>query len=145
MSEDQKILIVDDDVDFCCLFQLAFHEVDAGNSVEAIHDGRSAVSHLRQLTDGNRDAIIPGLILLDLRMPEVSGLDVLRWIRSQSALSHVPVVVFTGLEGGKELAQSVALGATAVREKPFSYRELIHEAKELRDTYLETRELRHAA
>ncbi|HZR20831.1 MAG TPA: hypothetical protein VFE51_26350, partial [Verrucomicrobiae bacterium] len=60
-------------------------------------------------------------------------------------LDQVPVVVFTGLEAGKELAQSVTLGATDVREKPFSYRELIHEAKELRDTYLPTRELKHAA
>jgi two-component system response regulator len=145
MRAGHSILIIDDDIDYCCLLQLAFHEAAVANPVEAVHDGSSAVDYLRELAGGDLGRIWPGLILLDLRMPGLSGLEVLRWIRSQPFLEDVPVVVFTGLQDGKELSQSVQLGATAVREKPFSFRALIREARELRETYLEASELKHAA
>jgi len=135
MHDGQGILIIDDDVDYCCLLQLAFHEVDVLSPVEAVHDGRAAIEHLLQISTGI-GGVMPGLVLLDLRMPGLSGIEVLRWMRGQPFLASVPIVVFTGLEGGRELAQAAALGASAVHLKPFSYRELMHEAKELRDTYV---------
>lgn len=138
-------MIIDDDVDYCCLMQIAFQEANISRPTEAIHDGWDAIDHLRQFADGSQVGIPPGLILLDLRMPGLSGLEVLRWIRNQPLLTDVPVVVFTGLEACKELSEATASGATSVRAKPFSYRELVHEAAELRDTYLESHELKSAA
>jgi CheY-like chemotaxis protein len=145
VSEESGILIIDDDVDYCCLLQLAFQEAKVVNPTEAVHDGWAAVHHLEQLAPGGLAGIMPGLILLDLRMPGLSGIEVLRWIRNQYFLRGVPVVVFTGLEGGKELAQAIAFGASALHAKPFSYRDLVREAKELEEAYLQPHELKHAA
>ena len=145
VREENGILIIDDDVDYCCLLQLAFQEAEVTNPTEAIYDGWAAVHHLAQLASGDLGGIMPGLILLDLRMPGLSGIEVLRWTRNQYFLQATPVVVFTGLEGGNELAEAIALGASALHAKPFSYRDLVREAKELKEAYLQSHELKHAA
>ena len=145
MREENGILIIDDDVDYCCLMQLALQEAEVTNPTEAVHDGWAAIHHLEQLAPGRLAGILPGLILLDLRMPGLSGLEVLHWIRNQYFLKAAPVVVFTGMEDGKELAQVVAAGASSVHAKPFSYKELVLEARQLKEAYLESHVLRHAA
>ncbi len=144
MRQDQSILIVDDDVDFCCLLQIAFQEAQVGRLIEVLHDGWAAIERLRESGDrvGN---FPPALVLLDLRMPVLNGLEVLRWMRAQPRFDEVPVVVLTGLEAGREHAQAVSLGATSLRVKPFSYRDLVKEAAALRETYLEDHALKHAA
>jgi len=79
-------------------------------------------------------------------MPKLSGLDVLRSIRSEPHLANVPVIIFTGLERGEEeRSNALKLGATSLHVKPSSYRELVREAQELRENYLETHELKNAA
>ena len=145
MDENRTILIIDDDLDYCCLLEIAFQEAKVHNPIEVVHDGWSAVDYLQQHGMKNLDGEVLGLILLDLRMPGLSGLEVLRWIRRQPPLVEVPTVVFTGLEAGNELSQACELGATELRTKPFSYRELIQEAKSLRDTYIEPTLVKHAA
>ena len=145
MREERLILLIDDDVDFCCLFQIAFEEARITPPIEIIHDGWAAIETLRERIEGGILGAVPRLILLDLRMPGLSGLEVLRWIREQPALDHVAVVVFTGLEEAREHSRAISLGATALRIKPFAYRDLIKEATDLRDTYVEDSALKHAA
>jgi CheY-like chemotaxis protein len=89
--------------------------------------------------------LTPGLVLLDLRMPGLNGLEVLRWIRSQPFYRETPVVVFTGLEAGGDHSEAVSLGATSLRLKPFTYRDLVKEAQVLCETYLEDHALKDAA
>jgi CheY-like chemotaxis protein len=145
VREDRPILLIDDDVDFCCLFQIAFEEARITPGIEVIHDGWAAVENLRERLESGMPGAVPRLILLDLRMPGFSGLEVLRWIREQSPLDPVAVVVFTGLEEAREHARAIRLGATALRLKPFAYRDLIKEAADLRDTFVEDGALKHAA
>lgn len=145
VREDRPILLIDDDVDFCCLFQIAFEQAHITPAIEVIHDGWAAIENLRERIESGMPGAIPRLILLDLRMPGFSGLEVLRWIREQSRLDPVAVVVFTGLEDASEHSQAISLGATALRLKPFAYRDLIKEAADLRDTYVEDAVLKHAA
>lgn len=147
MAVDRSILIIDDDVDFCCLLQIALQEAHVTNPVEIFHNGQTAVENLRYRFGELKSAgeAPPALMAVDLRMPGMSGLDVLKWVRAQPALKEVPVVIFTGLEGGVDLEQAYAQGATSMREKPFRYRDLVKEAGTLRDTYLEEHALKHAA
>lgn len=145
VREDRPILLIDDDVDFCCLLQIAFEEASVTPLIEVVHDGWAAIQNLRERIEGGILGALPRLVLLDLKMPGFSGLEVLRWIRGQPALEHVAVVVFTGLEEGREHSLAISLGATELRMKPFSYRDLIKEAANLRDTYVEDDALKHAA
>jgi CheY-like chemotaxis protein len=145
VREDRPILLIDDDVDFCCLLQIAFEEVSATPLIEVVHDGWAAINTLRERIEGGILGAVPRLVLLDLKMPGLNGLEVLHWVRGQPALDHVPVVVFTGLEEAKEHSRAMSLGATALRMKPFAYRDLIKEAANLRDTYVEDGALKHAA
>jgi CheY-like chemotaxis protein len=145
VREDRPILLIDDDVDFCCLLQIAFEEVHVSPLIEVVHEGWAAIRSLRERIEGEISGAVPRLVLLDLKMPGLNGLEVLRWIRGQPAMDHVPVVVFTGLEEAKEHARAISLGATEVRIKPFAHHDLIREAANLRDTYVEDGALKHAA
>ena len=146
MVEPRSILVIDDDSDYLCLLQIAFQEARIGYPLVIKQDGRAAINYLQRFA--SQEALVgspPGLILLDLRMPRVSGLEVLRWIRSQQYLDDVPVVVLTGIESEDELGQAIELGATSFRVKPFTYRQLVGEIKDLSATYLDTQEIKHAA
>lgn len=133
------IVIIDDDVDYSCLLQLAFNEVGVSNWIELIHDSCAAIGYFKQFLPG---AVLPertsppALVLLDLRMPKIGGLEMLRWIRAEPSLMHIPVAVFTGVEAHEEFSEAIAVGASSIHVKPFSYRELVESARTLRDKYL---------
>ncbi len=147
MQEAGHILIIDDDLDYSCLLQVAFEEACVTNPTLIIHDGRSAVNYLKQMgTGGSDDAdTVPALVLLDLRLPGLSGLEVLSWIRGEPRLAGIPVLVFTGMEGGEEPLRARELGAASLQLKPFSYRDLVQTVEAIRTHYLEPIELPKAA
>jgi DNA-binding response OmpR family regulator len=143
----RPVLIVDDDVDYSCLMQVALMEAQVNNPILVINDGCAALDYGKcsqsEYPWGNGE--VPALVLLDLWMPKISGLEVLSWMRGLSRWTKVPVVVFTGVEAGDEPSQALALGASSVLMKPFTYRELVQTARELRDSYLADRILVQAA
>lgn len=147
MSRASRILIVDDDVDYASLLQIAFQEAGVGNPIEVFHDGGEAVDYLSKPvpSDQHLPEDVPALVLLDLKLPRLNGLEVLRWIRQQPRLASVPVLLFTGAETETTESHAIELGAAALRVKPFSYRELMGEVERIRDGYLEPRQLSKAA
>ena len=143
---NQSIVIVDDDRDYSYLLQAAFQELEVQNPIALLEDGWAAVKYLEQTRTGGHEPIgFPALVVLDLKMPRLGGLEVLRWIRRQEQLLHVPVVVVSGAEENQEGSRAIASGATAFYVKPFSYRELVQQATHLRDSYLAVTRLEHAA
>ena len=146
MNTQAGILIIDDDTDYCCLLQIALQEVGVAHPVKVFNDGYDAVNFCeRSMLPASRAGMaVPALILLDLKMPGLNGLDVLRWIRSQPLLAPVPVVLLTGTQE-EECSQALALGATSIHFKPLSYHELVREVTRLRDNYLVPEHLAHAA
>jgi DNA-binding response OmpR family regulator len=145
-SGQSSILIVDDDMDYSCLVRVAFQDAHVTNPVEVLNDGWSAVKHLNTVRNAHTtdNDGLPILILLDLAMPKLSGLEVLNWIRSQPELAAIPVLVFTGIEAGTERMRAMQSGAASMYVKPSSYRELVRQIEEIRDSYLEPREVAHA-
>src|SRR5262249_19916480 len=103
-----------------------------------------AVRHLKETpsTEGNG---VPALVILDLRLPGISGLEVLRWIKNQLRLADVPVLIFTGVATGDELLRARELGAASLFTKPFAYGDLVRQLESIRQLYLETREFSKAA
>jgi CheY-like chemotaxis protein len=147
MNPEGFVMIIDDDVDYSCLLQVALQQAGVAHPVEIFNDSVAAVHCLAQsaLLTSRRGPAIPALVLLDLKMPRLSGLEVLRWIRAQPHLATIPVVLLTGLPQDDEYSLALALGATSLREKPFSYGELVQEVSRLRDSYLQPEHLKHAA
>ena len=141
------ILIVDDDVDYSSLLQAALEEAHVTNPIQVINDAPAALAYFKEMAGA--PAIVanscPDVVLLDLRMPGLSGLELLRFVRCEPRLAGLPVIVLTGIDAGDDSRQAVESAAATLRIKPFSYGELVQLAGEIRDDYLQPKPLRHAA
>jgi two-component system, response regulator len=118
---DKQILLIEDNADDRDLTILAFKKTSVLNPVAVAKDGAEALTML--LGDGHEDQDIPTLILLDLNLPKVGGLEVLRRIRADPRTRVVPVVVLTSstLEG--DLRSAYDLGANGYVRKPVGFSE----------------------
>ena len=113
-----SIVMVDDDEDDCFVIKEALEESELDHTLAIIESGRELMDYLRGR--GKYAGIkpeYPDLILLDLYMPGLSGMDVLRDIRKDPEFSHLDVVVLTDSTDWSELSECYRLGATAVFSK----------------------------
>ena len=126
-STEGLIVVVEDDEDDVALLKRAFRKVEVVNPVVFLADGDEAVAYL----DGkgpyaNRDEHpLPMLILLDLKLPRRSGLEVLEWIRERPALNPVTVVVLTSSRQASDLGRAYELGVTSYLVKPVAFDSLL--------------------
>ena len=89
------ILLVEDNPDDVLLMQRAFRKLNLLNPLKVLEDGELAVAYLNEVVNGGQDLDVPALVLLDLKLPRRSGLEVLEWLRAQPRLRRCPVVVLT--------------------------------------------------
>ena len=115
MSETDRILVVEDDVDLQDLLRFTFE--GAGYDVDTANDGAEALEFLEEEREP------PELILLDLRMPDVDGMEFLRR-RDETGAGDVPVVVLTAVDSEDALEEAFELGADDYVTKPFRPRAL---------------------
>lgn len=116
MTAQARVLVADDDEDIREL--VAFKLTQAGYDVEAVVDGVKAWEAI--------DHAPPQLALLDIMMPGLSGLDVLRKIREDERTRTVPVILLTARSRDSDVDAGFESGATDYVIKPFSPRELVH-------------------
>jgi CheY-like chemotaxis protein len=129
LTHDCRIMHIDDNPRDIELMELAFKDVDAARVAYAgITD---PVVGIRQLTEGT--GAPPSIVMLDLNMPMMSGVEVLQRMRSLRELDAVRVVVFTTSKSAADRERCLALGATAVISKPASFSELIGVAQSIVD------------
>jgi len=139
MRSDATILLVDDDpVDREALVR-AFRATKVTNPIVEAEDGAEAIQFLRhQGPDG--EAVHPALILMDLNMPRLNGLECLRAIKGDPDLCHIPVVVLTSSQQEVDILDSYRNGAASYIMKPVSFRALL-EAVQALDLYWTLSEL----
>lgn len=127
------VLHVDDDPNDTALLQVACAKAAVDFELQNIEDGRQVIEYLSGIGKyGDRMRYrLPGLVLLDLKMPRLAGLDVLKWIRSQSTLRELPVIVLSGSELQEDIRQAYAGGADSYLVKPPSFTSLIHLVREI--------------
>lgn len=120
------VLFVDDSPRDTELALAAFEEYHLGNEIVVARDGAEALDFLhRRGAFAGRAEEQPALILLDLKMPRVDGLEVLRQIKGDPALKAIPVVVMTSSREEQDLATSYRLGANAYVVKPVKFQEFV--------------------
>ncbi|HSI34423.1 MAG: response regulator [Phycisphaerae bacterium] len=118
-DEPITILLVDDDEDCRLLVKDAIAECKVANAVHECRNGREALDFLYRRTPF-ADAPRPGLIYLDIEMPNMDGQAVLRTIKSDPALRDIPVVMMTGVSDEQQMQEAARNGANSYTIKPAS-------------------------
>lgn len=120
MTEPPKILLVEDNEDDKELALMAIEFSGVSCEVQVARDGAEALELLLGLPEGQTGELPtpPRLVILDLKMPKVSGLEVLRAMRDDPRTKYVPVVVLTSSSEIRDLADAYAFGASSYIRKP---------------------------
>jgi two-component system response regulator len=122
LSEAIEILYVEDDPADIELTLLSFKDAGLTNSLHIARDGVEALDFLLcRGTHASRDFHAPRLVLLDLKLPKVSGLEVLQAIRNDERTKSVPVVVLTSSREQRDLIDSYKLGVNSYIQKPVDF------------------------
>ena len=121
--ENRVILLVEDNPDDVALTLRALKKNNIANEVVVARDGAEAIDYLFRTgahSGRNHDASV-ALILLDLKLPKVDGLEVLRRLRAEPATRLLPVVILTSSKEERDLANGYALGANSYIRKPVDF------------------------
>jgi CheY-like chemotaxis protein len=127
MSDRALFLLVEDDEDQVRLTRRAFQKANIVNPLMVVRSGQEAMVYLEGAGPyRNRDEFpLPKLILLDLKMPGISGFDVLRWVRRQPALSALRVVVLTSSNEARDVNLAYELGVNSFLVKPVNFDDFV--------------------
>ncbi len=132
MNHLKSILLVDDSPEDVELTLAALSEDSLANDVVVARDGAEALDYLYRRNEfADRTAGNPAVILLDLKMPKIDGLGVLRTIKADENLKMIPVVMLTSSREEPDLVESYKLGVNAYVVKPVDFQEFIVAVKQL--------------
>ena len=132
MNNLGRILLVEDDPKDVELTLTALDEYNLANEVIVTSDGQEALDYL--YCRGNfmkRSGENPAVLLLDLKLPKIDGLEVLQQVKSDEKLKMIPVVVLTSSHEEKDMIASYKLGVNAYVVKPVDFHEFVNAIKEL--------------
>lgn len=139
MKDKLNILLVEDDPNDVYFLLYAFEEAGITNPTKVVEDGQQAIDYLSgtgKYADRTQYPL-PYLLLLDLKLPKVMGLDVLRWIKSRPELCMVLVLVLTSSNDSGDISNAYAHGARSYLVKPHSLSERLELAKCLKSYWIE--------
>ncbi len=131
--EDYTILLVEDDPNDVLLIKRAFEKAGLANPLQVVSNGQEAVAYLKG-EGGFADRTeypLPILILLDLKMPRMSGFEFLQWLRGEPELKRLIVVVLTSSAQSPDVNRAYELGANSYLVKPVQFEDLLRIIKEL--------------
>jgi CheY-like chemotaxis protein len=130
---EKTIMLVEDNPDDVQLNLRALQQFHLRNKLVVLQDGAQALAYL--FREGNDPALatgeLPAVILLDLHLPKVDGLEVLRQIRAHPTTKHIPVIVLTASQDEKDLISSYDLGCNSFIRKPVDFGEFIQAVRQL--------------
>jgi len=132
VAELKRILLVEDSTNDVELTLAALAQHDLANDVVVVRDGAEALDYLyARSAYAGRQFGNPALLLLDLKMPKVDGLDVLRTIKADPALRSIPVVMLTSSREEQDLIASYALGVNSYVVKPVDFAEFMEAVRHI--------------
>jgi len=132
MGELRRVMLAEDNLKDVELTLAALDEHNLANEVVVVRDGAEAWEYLcREGRYAARPVGLPAVVLLDLKMPKIDGLEVLRRMKSSEALRSIPVVMLTSSREEKDLVESYRLGANAYVVKPVDFERFIAAVKNL--------------
>ncbi len=142
MNRSNVILLVEDNGDDEEITLRAFRKSAIANEVVVVRDGLEALDYMFATGThaGRRMKPLPAVILLDLKLPKLGGLEVLRRLRAEDSTRRVPVVVLTSSNEEKDVLSSYDLGANSFVRKPVDFTQFMEAARQLGLYWLVTNE-----
>lgn len=131
--EEPIILLVDDNPDDEALTVHAFEQQGVANRIVVARDGVEALDYLfgRGAHAGRDLAQMPAVVLLDLKLPRIHGLEVLRQVRADPRTRYQPIVVLTSSDEEQDLVESYRLGCNSYVRKPVDFDDFVRAAQQL--------------
>jgi two-component system response regulator len=136
--ENKTILLVEDNPDDEALMLRALNKNRIANEVIVTRDGAEALDYLfaTGVYEGRDLNHMPQLMLLDLKLPKISGLEVLQLLRNDERTKYIPVVVLTSSSEERDIISSYDLGANSYVQKPVDFNEFMEATKQLGSYWL---------
>jgi CheY-like chemotaxis protein len=147
LSPDASILYVENEPDDVILLKRAFKKAEIAHPLKIAENGEEAVTYLlgkAPFSDRLANPL-PALILLDLSMPLMTGLEFLQWRREEPVIRSIPVIVFTSSRHARDISEAFRLGANAYLVKPASSEGLVRLAETFKQFWLLNSEIPPAA
>jgi len=135
MRSFKPILLLEDDQVDAMTVKRALKDINVTNSLDIVHDGEEALTFLK-----NPENEKPGIILLDLNMPKMNGIEFLKIAKKDDSLKKIPVVVLTTSKEDQDKVDSFNLGVAGYMIKPVDYRKFVEVVKTI-DIYWTLSEL----
>jgi CheY-like chemotaxis protein len=138
MSNPKPVLIADDDPNDVFFLRRAFKKAGFDHLIMDVRDGTEVIEYLSggSVYEDRGKFPLPALVFLDLKMPKMTGFEVLEWLQSKPEYKNLPVVVFSSSALDTDRAKASLLGASEYRVKPNDLDELILMVKEVSATWL---------
>lgn len=142
MNEVYCLLVAEDDANDVFFLKHAFQQAEIQNPLHFVYDGQEAIDYLSGTGKFSERARypLPSLLILDLKMPRKTGMEVLKWLNEQPELRRLPVLVFTSSAHQKDVERAYDLGANAFVVKPSSISRRIELAKVIKGFWLDFNE-----
>lgn len=117
-AQQNLLLLVEDEPGNILLIKRAMSKLKLNIQIQAVEDGEQAVHYLKK-------SPLPKLILTDIKMPRMNGIELLAWIKQQPEFSTLPVIMFSSSGEIEDINRATALGASSYIVRPGSFTELI--------------------
>jgi CheY-like chemotaxis protein len=125
------ILLVEDNPRDVLLTERAFKQSKIANELQVVRDGAEAMEYLHGPGAGTPARPVPALVLLDLKLPKVDGLEVLRRIRAEERTRHLPVVILTSSSEEQDVLRGYGNGANSYIRKPVDFTQFMEAVNNL--------------
>jgi CheY-like chemotaxis protein len=122
----KSILLIEDDPNDAALIRRALRKLNLSTDLTVIEDGDAAIRWFQEKASAapEKKTNWPWIVLLDIKMPRMTGMEVLAWVRRQSRFCHLPVIAFTSSREPADIAQAYRLGVNSYLVKPLSFDQL---------------------
>ena len=137
MRNSRRILLIEDDQVDALTVKRILGELNAGDRLNIVSDGEQALEFLQDSAQPR-----PSIILLDLNMPRMNGIEFLQIVKNDDSLKVIPVVVVTTSKGGQDITDSFRLGVAGYMTKPVNYQKFVEIITTI-DRYWSLSELPH--
>jgi DNA-binding response OmpR family regulator len=136
---NRTVLLVEDNPQDEFLMLRALRKANVQATIDVVRDGQQAIDYLLRTGEfSSRTEGLPALVLLDLNLPKLSGLDVLKRLRAEPHTQLLPVVMFTSSDDERDRVRSYSCGANSYVSKPLEFSEFMTSAGRLGTYWLET-------